>query len=60
MGSWDQLTSIVIEAIAYAELERSEPPTACPFDGEPLDQGPDGSLFCQLGNYSWPQMRRLI
>lgn len=60
MGSWYQLSSIYAEAIGYVEQEKSEPPTACPFDGEPLDQGPDGRLFCQVDGYSWPHMRRLI
>ncbi len=58
--SWEQLTSIVVEAIGYAQDEKTRPPTACPFDGEPLDPSPDGGLFCPLGDYAWPTMRRLI
>lgn len=58
--SWEQLQSIVAEAVGYAHQELADPPTACPFDGEPLDAGPNGSLFCPLGNYSWPQQRRII
>lgn len=58
--SWEQLQSIVAEAVGYAREELSEPPSACPFDGEPLDAGPDGGLACPLGNYQWPQMRRVI
>lgn len=58
--SWDQFTSIAVEALGYVEDERTSPPTACPFDGEPLDAGPDGVLFCPLGNYEWPRTPRLI
>jgi hypothetical protein len=58
--SWDQLVSIYTEAVGYAEEERTEPPMACPADGEPLDAGPGGSLFCPLGNYEWPKQRRVI
>jgi hypothetical protein len=59
--AWEQMLSIVAEAVAYVEDERTSPPLACPFDGEPLDAAPDGNgLFCKLGNYRWPQMRRLI
>jgi hypothetical protein len=58
--SWDQLTGIYIEAIGYAEAERTDPPLACPYDGEPLDAGPKGSLFCPLGNYEWPSQPRII
>ena len=58
--SWDQMTSILTEGAGYAELEKTEPPKACPFDGEPLSTSPRGGLFCKLGNYEWPRMRRII
>lgn len=58
--SWEQMLSIVSEAIGYKERELVDPPIACPFDGEPLDPAPDGGLFCKLGNYRWPQQRRII
>lgn len=58
--AWEQFGSIVAEAIGYVEQEKTEPPTACPFDGEPLDEAPDGGLFCPLGNYEYPRMRRII
>ena len=58
--SWEQLTSIYVEAAGYVETEKTEPPTACPFDGEPLDESPTGGLFCPLGNYEWPRQRRII
>lgn len=58
--SWEQYGSIIAEAMVYVEEERTEPPTACPYDGEPLDASPRGGLFCPLGNYEWPRQRRII
>jgi hypothetical protein len=59
--AWQQLTSIYEEATQYARDEQTEPPRACPFDGEPLSTTPDGSgLFCKWGNYSYPEMPRII
>lgn len=58
--SWEQFQSIIAEAVEIVRLERTEPPLACPFDGEPLDESPDGGRHCPLGNYRWPQMRRQI
>ena len=58
--AWEQLLSIQAEAAGYAREELTEPPLACPFDGEPLDQSPDGGVFCTLGNYEWPRMSRVI
>lgn len=58
--SWEQYLSVVAEAMAHVRAEKSEPPTACPYDGEPLDAAPDGGLFCPAGNYSWPRQARII
>lgn len=58
--AWETLQSIVLEAIGYVKEEKTQPPLACPFDGEPLDTAPDGGLFCKWGNYRYPRMRRLI
>lgn len=58
--AWEQFLSIVVEASKYMEDEQVEPPTACPYDGEPLRSSPTGGLFCLLGNYEWPQQRRII
>jgi hypothetical protein len=58
--SWDQLTSISAEATGYHEKERTDPPLACPYDGQPLLPAPAGGLFCPLGDYEWPKMRRII
>jgi hypothetical protein len=54
------MLSIVTEAVGYQERERTDPPLACPFDGEPLRSSPDGGLFCLLGNYEWPRQPRII
>lgn len=60
--SWYQLTDIAVEAAAYKAKERTEPPLACPFDGEPLREMPNasGGLYCPLGNYEWPKQLRII
>ena len=58
--SWYTLLSIVEEAVGYVKEEKTEPPLACPFDGEPLDTAPDGGLFCKFDGYRWPKMRRII
>jgi hypothetical protein len=58
--AWEQLTSIVAEAVAYMREEKTQPPIACPYDGEPLDAAPDGGLHCPWGNYEYPRMPRII
>lgn len=50
--SWEQLLDIQREAAAYAETERSQPPTACPNDGIPLEQGPNGVLHCRFDGWT--------
>jgi hypothetical protein len=44
--SWQQLGDILSEGVYLAENERSRPRQACPNDGEPLREGPDGQLYC--------------
>ena len=45
--SWAQLQSILKEA--REEAERTEPPTACPRDGQPLEFHPGkGVLHCRF------------
>lgn len=44
--SWEQLTDIIREAAIEEREESLLPPEACPNDGEPLQTGPDGRLFC--------------
>lgn len=60
--SWWQLLSILEEVADYARQEQTDPPVACPFDGEPLKSAPHGSggLYCPFGDYEWPQQPRLI
>lgn len=41
--AWEQLLDLAREARA----EQQRDPVACPNDGEPLSQGPDGQLFCR-------------
>lgn len=36
-------------------VERSQPPTACPYDGNPLKTGPNNVLYCDMGDYEWPR-----
>jgi hypothetical protein len=52
--SWEQLLSIYREAADEARAEASQPPQACPNDGEPLRQGRDGLLHCPFDGYTWP------
>lgn len=59
--AWEQLTSIYREAEQYLRDERTEPPLACPFDGEPLSTTPDGDgLFCKVDGYQYPRDGRII
>lgn len=44
--SWEQLADILKTARLEHEYYISQPPRACPNDGEPLREGPDGQLFC--------------
>lgn len=44
--SWEQLAEILAAARLEHEQNVSQPPRACPNDGEPLREGPDGQLFC--------------
>jgi hypothetical protein len=49
--AWEQLLAIRQEARDLAEQERMSPPAACPNDGEPLQQAPDGGLFCPFDGW---------
>lgn len=50
--SWEQLLDIVREASKLAEAEQSQPPQACPNDGEPLQRGPNGVLHCRFDGWT--------
>lgn len=60
--SWYQLLDVRVEAAAWQLKERTEPPLACPFDGEPLRSMPGGGvgLYCPYDGYEWPKMPRII
>ena len=47
--SWAQLQAIAQEAREEAQRQRTEPPQACPNDGEPLEYHPGkGVLHCKF------------
>lgn len=50
--AWQQLLSILKEAADEHRAEQSQPPQACPNDGEPLTSGPDGELFCRFDGWN--------
>lgn len=56
-GGWWGLLSIFDEAASLAREERNRPPVACPLDGEPLQPGPLGVLFCQYDGWQYPRDR---
>jgi hypothetical protein len=54
--SWDQLKAILEVNRQDISREASEPPTACPIDGSPLDVR--GNIRnCPMGNYRWPNTK---
>lgn len=53
--AWEQLLSILREAADSVRAEKSQPPQACPNDGEPLTAGPDGTLHCKFDGYQYPR-----
>lgn len=59
-SGWGALISIYAEAAAIMRDEKNSPPTACPYDGEPLSAGPGGVLHCRWGNYEYPTDGRII
>lgn len=49
--SWEQLAE-AIRAGREDHLDYvSQPPRACPNDGTPLKEGPDGELFCPFDGW---------
>lgn len=55
--AWEQLADIFRQAQQDHEDYVSQPPRACPNDGEPLKEGPDGELFCPSDGWR-PEMDR--
>lgn len=51
--AWEQLLSIREQQQADAEFaaERRADPPACPVDGWPLREGPNGELECPFGGH---------
>lgn len=49
--SWEQLLDITREARRLAEAEQSQPPVACPNDGEPLALV-NGVLHCPFDGWT--------
>lgn len=57
--SWEQLADIVAEARAERRREQTEPPVACPNDGEPLLADAYGHLRCRFDGYEYPRDGKL-
>lgn len=53
--AWEQLLSIYAEAAEERRADRARRPEACPNDGTPLEQGPQGSLHCPFDGWEWPR-----
>jgi hypothetical protein len=51
--AWEQLSSIYREAADELRAELDTAPLACPNDGEPLEQGPNGRLHCKFDGFVW-------
>ncbi len=52
--AWETLLATVKEARAEYRAERTNPPVACPNDGEPLNAAPRGRLHCPFDGWTWP------
>ncbi len=53
---WWQLDSILKEDQQLREFYATQPPVACPNDGEPLTVAPDsGELFCRFDGWRYPR-----
>ena len=58
-GGWWQLDSIIKYARQEREFYLSQPPMACPRDGEPLQiappEAPECDLYCRFDGFRYPQ-----
>lgn len=52
---WDTLLDIMAQAREDSNRARTEPPSACPNDGEPLEPGPGGVLHCRNDGWQYPR-----
>jgi hypothetical protein len=55
MATGYDLLAVYREAADLAADERAIPPQACPNDGTPLSEAPDGTLQCRFDGYTWPR-----
>lgn len=53
--AWETLLGIMAENRQLREEWRGTPPVACPNDGTPLQDGPEGELNCPMGDYRYPR-----
>jgi hypothetical protein len=53
--SWYGLLSILKDQQQTITEYRRRTPTACPNDGEPLRDGPNGSRFCPFDGWQYPR-----
>jgi hypothetical protein len=54
--SYRQLVNILAESVAEVQDARSQPPVACPRDGQPLEVGKyAGTLHCRFCGFVYPQ-----
>ncbi len=51
--AWEQLVDILREAADERRDEHARRPVACPNDGEPLRDGPNGELFCPFDGWKY-------
>lgn len=51
--AWEELGAIYATAAAEQDAVDSTPPVACPNDGEPLEEGPNGDLHCRFDGWIW-------
>jgi len=51
--AWTSIYAIAREANEYKKFYESHTPLACPNDGEPLSQGPNGVRFCKFDGWRW-------
>lgn len=51
--SWEQLLSIYKQQAEDVRDEATKVPTACPNDGQPLQTGPNGELFCDFDGWQY-------
>lgn len=53
--SWYQLIDVLGLNEDLVRDFIATPPIACPNGGFPLEEGPNGTLHCPEGDYTWPE-----